>query len=66
MHNQKYWCVIRTITSNHSIYAKTVAENWDAKRHLGLFRDYGLDYIFLGNKNFFVFQNRKLKISASV
>ena len=31
--------------------------------YLGLFRDYGLDHIFLG---IFFFQDRKLKLSASV
>ena len=33
---------------------------------LGLCRDYGLNYIFFRNKTFFVFQDRKLKFSASV
>ena len=34
--------------------------------YLGIFRDYGLKYIFFRNKTFFVFQDRKLKLSVSV
>ena len=33
---------------------------------LGLFRDYSLNHIFFRNKTFFVFQDKKLKFSASV
>ena len=33
--------------------------------YLGIFRDYGIKYIFFRNKTFF-FQDRKLKVSASV
>ena len=41
--------------------ANTICSN-----SLGLFRDYCLDHIFFRNKTFFVFQDRKLKFSASV
>ena len=34
--------------------------------YLGVFRDNGLDNIFFRNKTFFVFQDRKLKLLASV
>ena len=34
--------------------------------YLDIFRDYGLKNIFFRNKTFFVFQDRKLKLSASV
>ena len=34
--------------------------------YLGLFRNYGLDHIFCRNKTFFVFQDLKLKLLASV
>ena len=40
--------------------------NYICWNSLGLFRNYGLDHIFLGIKLFFVFQDRKLKLSASV
>ena len=33
---------------------------------IGLFRDYGLNSIIFRNKTFFVFQDRMLKLSASV
>jgi hypothetical protein len=46
---------------------KTFPENWGSKApSVGLFRDYGLNYIFFRNKTFFVFQDRKLKLSAFV
>ena len=33
---------------------------------LGLFRDYGLNYIFFRNKTFLLFKIESLKLSASV
>ena len=46
---------------------KTGTANGIYWNSLGLFRDYDLNYIFWGNKTFFfIFQDRKLKFSASV
>ena len=47
---------MRTHFETLTLYAKIVAENWDSKEPSAgtIFRDYGLDNIFLGIKAWFV------------
>ena len=59
----------KSITSRKSTaQCKTFTENWASKQSffVGFNIDKGLKNIFWGNKSFFVFQDRKLKLSASV
>ena len=73
-------CLIRlgkhtslTITPIFRLHPPSQKLYWKLGQHsaicwnsLGLFRDSGLNYNFFRNKTFFVFQDRKLKLSASV
>ena len=54
--------ICNIIQNHHWKWGQQSAIFWNS---LGLFREYGLHYIYLGIK-LFVFQDRKLKLSASV
>jgi hypothetical protein len=56
-----------TVIVLETLLAQTFTENCDRKvPSVGTLLAYLLDYVFFGNEIFSFFQNRKLKLSASV